>query len=71
MPALDLYLPGVGEEHLCAEDIEQEGERDEGHAGHPQPPSKPGRGAGADPTDSSILLPCSFCHYTTLQHCRL
>src|SRR5215210_2510602 len=71
MPALDLYLPRVGEEHLCAEEIEQEGERDEGYAGHPQRPSQPGSGVGAQPTDSSPLFPCPFCHDTTLQQYRL
>ena len=28
----------------------------------PQRPGEPSGGAGAHPTDSSILFPCSFCH---------
>src|SRR5215217_4172174 len=68
---MNLYLPGVGEELLCVEEVEQEGERDEYQARHPQRPSKPGSASGAHPTDSSLALPCFFCHDTTLQHYRI
>ena len=71
MPALDLYLPGVGEDVVCVEEVEQEGERDEGQACHPQRPGQPDGAAGVQSDGYSPLPSCPLCHKTSLQHYRL
>src|SRR5215207_9947978 len=51
--------------------MEQQSEHHDDHADRTQRPSEPCGGAAAHPIDSSTLLPCPFCHNTTLQHDRL
>ena len=53
------------------EDVQQDAGQEHGHTETGERPRQPGGGTVTQPTDSSALLPCSFCHDVTLQHYRL